>query len=110
MLKKCFDYLMTKLITGCAQVYVELLLCSILRTGLRAGLPDFFLVQNTKTGKIYEVTRNYINRPENGPSVHKIYQHLSVQDPPKFTQIWIFGLKTNHLATLPQRRGFFKLA
>jgi hypothetical protein len=24
-----------------------------------------------------------------------------VQDPPKFTQIWIFGLKTNHLATLP---------
>jgi hypothetical protein len=23
-----------------------------------------------------------------------------VQDPPKFTQIWIFGLKTNHLATL----------
>jgi hypothetical protein len=23
-----------------------------------------------------------------------------MQDPPKFTQIWIFGLKTNHLATL----------
>jgi hypothetical protein len=23
-----------------------------------------------------------------------------LQDPPKFTQIWIFGLKTNHLATL----------
>jgi hypothetical protein len=23
-----------------------------------------------------------------------------VQDPPKFTQIWNFGLKTNHLATL----------
>jgi hypothetical protein len=23
-----------------------------------------------------------------------------VQDPTKFTQIWIFGLKTNHLATL----------
>jgi hypothetical protein len=33
-------------------------------------------------------------------SVHKIYQHLSLQDPPKITQIWIFGLKTNHLATL----------
>jgi hypothetical protein len=33
-----------------------------------------------------------------------------LQDPPKFTQIWIFGLKTNHLATLlegtvfPQKR------
>jgi hypothetical protein len=24
-----------------------------------------------------------------------------LQDPPKFTQIAIFGLKTNHLATLP---------
>jgi hypothetical protein len=24
-----------------------------------------------------------------------------LQDPPKFTQIGIFGLKTNHLATLP---------
>jgi hypothetical protein len=23
-----------------------------------------------------------------------------VQNPQKFTQIWIFGLKTNHLATL----------
>jgi hypothetical protein len=23
-----------------------------------------------------------------------------LQDPPKFTQIWIFGLKTNHLTTL----------
>jgi hypothetical protein len=42
----------------------------------------------------------YNKRPENGPSVHKIYQHLPLQDRPKFTQIWIFGLKTNHLATL----------
>jgi hypothetical protein len=23
-----------------------------------------------------------------------------LQDPPKFPQIWIFGLKTSHLATL----------
>jgi hypothetical protein len=23
-----------------------------------------------------------------------------LQDPPKFTQIWVFGLKTNRLATL----------
>jgi hypothetical protein len=42
----------------------------------------------------------YNKRPLNGPSVHKIYQHLPLQDPPKFSQISIFGLKTNHLATL----------
>jgi hypothetical protein len=35
---------------------------------------------------------------------HKIYHHLPLQDPPKFTQIWIFGLKTNHLATLVDMR------
>jgi hypothetical protein len=40
------------------------------------------------------------NRP------HKIYQHLSLQDTPKFTQIWIFGLKMYHLATLEQRLFF----
>jgi hypothetical protein len=34
------------------------------------------------------------------PNIHKIYQHLPLQDPPKFTQIGIFGLKINHLATL----------
>jgi hypothetical protein len=34
------------------------------------------------------------------PSVHKIYHHLPLQDPPKFTQTRIFGLKTNRLATL----------
>jgi hypothetical protein len=42
----------------------------------------------------------YNKRPQGGPSVHKIYQHLPLQNPQKFTQIWIFGLKTNHLATL----------
>jgi hypothetical protein len=46
----------------------------------------------------------YNKRPQNGPSVHKIYQHLPLQEPPKFTQIWIFGLKTNHLATLADTR------
>jgi hypothetical protein len=28
-----------------------------------------------------------------------------LQDPPQFTQIWIFGLKTNHLATLLRMKG-----
>jgi hypothetical protein len=27
-----------------------------------------------------------------------------LQDPPKFTQIWIFGLKIYHLATLSEAR------
>jgi hypothetical protein len=30
----------------------------------------------------------------------KIYQHFRFQGPPNCTQIGIFGLKTNHLATL----------
>jgi hypothetical protein len=34
------------------------------------------------------------------PNGHKIYQHLPLLDPPKFTQIWIFCLKICHLATL----------
>jgi hypothetical protein len=37
----------------------------------------------------------------------KIYQYLSLQHPPKFTQIVIFGLKIYHLATLVS--GLFPL-
>jgi hypothetical protein len=29
-----------------------------------------------------------------------VYQHLPLQDPPKFTQIGILGLKIYHLASL----------
>jgi hypothetical protein len=32
------------------------------------------------------------------------YHHFTLQDPPNFSQIWIFGLKTNHLATLLSQR------
>jgi hypothetical protein len=38
-------------------------------------------------------------------SIKYTYQHLPLQDPPKFTQIWIFILKTNHLATLLKNCG-----
>jgi hypothetical protein len=31
---------------------------------------------------------------------HKIYQHFPFQGPPNCTQIGIFGMKINHLATL----------
>jgi hypothetical protein len=50
----------------------------------------------------------YNKRPYNGPSVHKIYQHLPLKDPPKFTQSCIFGLKTNHLATLVQKKKLWR--
>jgi hypothetical protein len=33
-------------------------------------------------------------------SIKYLYQHLPLQDLPKLIRIWIFGLKTNHLATL----------
>jgi hypothetical protein len=42
----------------------------------------------------------YTNWLENGPNGRKICQHLSLQYPPKFTQIGIFCLKKYHLATL----------
>jgi hypothetical protein len=73
----------------------------------QTGLPDFSWYKIPKREKIWQIATNYTKCPLNitkdrkiGPSVHKIYQHLPLQDPPKFTQIWIFGLKTNHLTTL----------
>jgi hypothetical protein len=68
----------------------------------------FFLVQYTKMGenipnyhKMYQMVVKYIKCPQNGPKVHKIHQHLPLQGPPKCIRITIFGLKINHLATLP---------
>jgi hypothetical protein len=54
---------------------------------------------------------NYYNItkwPSNIPNDRKMFQMTikytcifhSIKGPPKFTQIWNFGLKTNHLATL----------
>jgi hypothetical protein len=57
----------------------------------------FLLVKYTKTGKKYQITTKLPNghkntqRPKCIPNDHKIYQHLSLQDTPKFTQSWIFG-------------------
>jgi hypothetical protein len=78
-------------------------ICCDYYTPVETRVARFCLVQNTKTGKnipnypeLYQMFIKYNKRP----SVHKKYQHLPFQDPPKCTQIWIFGLKTNHLATL----------
>jgi hypothetical protein len=71
-----------------------------------AGLPDFSLFypngENTYTKlqlnyqnglKIYQLAVKYSKWPWN------IVPTFSFQGPPKFTQVWIFGLKTYHLAT-----------
>jgi hypothetical protein len=44
----------------------------------------------------------YPKRLLNIPNGHKMYQYLPMYGPPKFTQIGIFGMKRNHLATLRQ--------
>jgi hypothetical protein len=49
----------------------------------------FFLVHDTTTGKKQKIFQMAIR-----------YIKFSNLNPPKFTQIGIFGLKTNHLATL----------
>jgi hypothetical protein len=75
------------------------------RVGGRAA--RFFLVQLTKAvknipndHKMYQMDIRYTKWLLNIPNGHKIYQHFTFQGPPKFTQIGIFGLKRNHLATL----------
>jgi hypothetical protein len=68
-----------------------------------------FVVQYTKTDKIYQSAINFTKWPENSPNGHKVYQRLPSQDHPKFTQIGIFGLKINHLATLPVSRKLSSL-
>jgi hypothetical protein len=60
--------------------------------------------------KMYQMAENYNNWTHivsNGHKIgtlygHKTNQHFPIQGPPKFTQIGIFGLKINHLATLPR--------
>jgi hypothetical protein len=77
------------------------------RRELEQGCQIFF-VQHTKTGKNVPNDNKYTKWPQkcskwsyNRPDGHKIYQHLSLLDPPKFTQIGIFGLKAIcYLATL----------
>jgi hypothetical protein len=92
--------------------------------GLAAGLPDFSCHNKPKREKYtkwpqnipkwpytiptssiarpskiypnYQMATKYTKWQQNIPNGHQIYQHLPLQDRPKFTQIWIFG----HLATL----------
>jgi hypothetical protein len=75
----------------------------------RTRVARFFLIQIYQIGKnitndhkLYQTAINYTYWPYNIPNGHKIYQHLPFKGSQKFTQMGIFGLKTNHLATLPR--------
>jgi hypothetical protein len=60
-----------------------------------AGLPDFSWYKIPKREKFTnQMSIKYNNKTYNGSSFHKICQHVQLQDPPKCTQIWSFGLKT----------------
>jgi hypothetical protein len=52
------------------------------------------------TNYFYQTAIYYTKWPQNIPNGHKTYQHFPFTGPPKFTQIGIFALKINHLATL----------
>jgi hypothetical protein len=68
-----------------------------MKLGTYVGLelpPDLRFVGNIPNNrKIYQITTKYTKRHKNRTNVHKIYQHLPLQVPPKFTQIGIFGSK-----------------
>jgi hypothetical protein len=49
---------------------------------------------------MYPMVIEYPKSPSNSTNGNKIYQYFPIYGPPKFTQIGIFGLKINHLATL----------
>jgi hypothetical protein len=70
-------------------------------------------------GKTYQNGKNYTKLPQNIPNVHKLFQmavkycilslkYINIfhcKTPSNFTQIWIFGSKINHLATLVPSPG-----
>jgi hypothetical protein len=88
------------------------------RTEVKIRVARFFLVQIYQIGKnitndhkLYQTAINYTKWPLNIPNGHKI-KHLQFKGPPKFTQMGVFGLKTNHLATLDKMcvgKEFFSL-
>jgi hypothetical protein len=52
---------------------------------------------------MYQFAIKYNIWPQNRQNNTKKYQNLPFQDLPKFSQIWIFGLKIYHPATLVAR-------
>jgi hypothetical protein len=54
-------------------------------------------------GTRYPSRKKCTKKTQKVPNGHKISPHFPIKGPPKFTQIGIFGLKINHLATLSRR-------
>jgi hypothetical protein len=50
--------------------------------------------------KLYQMAITYKKWPQTTPNGHKICRHFPLKVPQKYTRIWIFGWKVNHLATL----------
>jgi hypothetical protein len=69
--------------------------CIVLKTNSSQGCQIFH-------GKIYPNRKNIPFNHTVYQMAIKIYQHLRLQDAPKFTQIGVLGLKICHLATLHQ--------
>jgi hypothetical protein len=78
---------------------------SLHRDKLYAGLPDFSCgTIYQKQGKCTKWPQQIRNIPKDRKiepmSIKYVCQHQPLQDPPKFTQSGIFGMKIYHLATL----------
>jgi hypothetical protein len=76
-------------------------------TQIQRRVARFFLVHDTKTGKnvpnehkLYQMAITYPKCLTNIPNGQYKHKHFPIKGPQKLTQIWIFGLKINHLATL----------
>jgi hypothetical protein len=76
---------------------------------LQTRVARFFLARDSKTVKMYQMNTKFtLNSRKISPMSLKYYklpkQHFPIKSPQKFTQIGIFGLKINHLATLLKTR------
>jgi hypothetical protein len=79
----------------------------------QSGLTDFSWCMIPKPEKMYQMNTKYTEWSQNIPNIHKVFQmaiqyinNFQSEALKFFSQIRIFGLKTNHLATLLSMRKF----
>jgi hypothetical protein len=73
--------------------------------GQRTGLPDFSWYNKPKRGKIYQMTTKCNKWPLNLPIGSKIYHHIPIQDPQKFTQNVFFWFENKPSGNPDNKRG-----
>jgi hypothetical protein len=74
-----------------------------IKSAFSPGLPDFSWSKHTKTEKMYQMTPNYTKRLYIITNDRKIFQKVLKYYNIIYSKVLgIFGLKTNHLATLLQ--------